>query len=88
MVLHLQNLSGWGSSKVACYKFEGAVLDCHRNFGPTKFWSRGPNFLENWSARPLFSENFGPRMELWSEQKYFGMSTFNDTRLCLYSITN
>ena len=47
-----------------------------------KFWSGGPKFLENWSAGPLFSENFGPRMELWSERKYFGVSTFNDTRLC------
>ena len=41
-----------------------------------KFWPGGPKFLENWSAGPLFSENFGPRVE------YFGVSTFNDTRLC------
>ena len=47
-----------------------------------KFWSGGPKFLENWSARPLFSENFGPHVELWSKLKYFGVSTFNDT--CLY----
>ena len=47
-----------------------------------KFWAGGPKFLENWSAGPLFSENFGPRVELWSERKYFGVSTFNDTRLC------
>ena len=47
-----------------------------------KFWSGGPKFLENWSAGPLFSENFGPRVELWSERKYFGVSTFNDTHLC------
>ena len=47
-----------------------------------KFWSGGPKFLENWSAGHLFSENFGPHVELWSERKYLGVNTFNDTRLC------
>ena len=45
-----------------------------------KFWSGGAKFLENWSAGPLLSENFGPCVELRSERKYFGVSTFNDTR--------
>jgi len=39
-----------------------------------KFWSGGQNSMENWSAGPLFYENFGPRVELWSERKYFGVS--------------
>ena len=32
-----------------------------------KFWRGGLKFLENWSAGTLFSENFGPCMDLWSE---------------------
>ena len=51
-----------------------------------EIWSGGPKFLENWSVGPLFSENFGLRVELWSEQKYFGVSSF--VSKCLYSITN
>ena len=51
-----------------------------------KFWSGRPKFLENWSAGPLFSENFGPRVELWrvelwSQRKYFGVSTLT-THVC------
>ena len=51
-----------------------------------KFWSAknfGPGDQNSWKIGPPdhYSENFGPRVELWSERKYFSVSTFNDTLL-------